>query len=54
VISIRDKKKHALGESLEVRIDKEKKLKSFILRHPMSNPRKHVLLLEIFLFPIER
>jgi hypothetical protein len=54
VISIRNKKKHALGEILEVKIDKQKRLKYFILKHPMLIPRKHVLLLEILLLlPIE-
>jgi len=44
-------KKYALGKRLKVRISKQEKLKSFILKHPMSTPRKHVLFLE-FLLPL--
>jgi hypothetical protein len=44
-------KKHAPRERLEVRIGKQGVLKSLILRHPMSIPKIHVLLLE-FLLPL--
>jgi hypothetical protein len=42
-------KKHAPGKRLEVRIDKQKRLDFFILRHPMPIPRRHVLFLEFLL-----
>jgi hypothetical protein len=48
-------KKHELGKRLKVRIIKQEKLISFILRHLMSTPIKHVLFLEFLLpLPIER
>jgi hypothetical protein len=48
-------KKHVLEKRLEVRIDKQKKLKSLIFKHPMLTPKRHVLLLEFLLpLPIER
>jgi hypothetical protein len=54
VITILDKK-HGLGERVEVRIGKQKNFKSFIFKHPMPIPRKHVLLLEFLLpLPIDR
>jgi hypothetical protein len=43
-------KKHALGHRIEVRIGKQEKFKTLILRHLMLILRKHVLLLE-FLLP---
>jgi hypothetical protein len=48
-------KKHAFGKRLKVRINKQEKLKSFIFKHPMSTPRKHVLFFKFLLpLPIER
>jgi hypothetical protein len=48
-------KKHAFGKKLKVRINKQKKLKSLIFKHPMLTPRKHVLFFKFLLpFPIER
>jgi hypothetical protein len=40
VIPIPDKK-YALGERFEVKIGKQKRLKSFIFKHPMLIIRKH-------------
>jgi hypothetical protein len=48
-------KKHTLAERLEVKINKQERFKSLILKHPMSTPRRHVLLLEFLLpLPIKR
>jgi hypothetical protein len=48
-------KKHVLGEGLEVKIGKQERLKSLILRHSMPTPKRHVLHLEFLMpFPIER
>jgi hypothetical protein len=42
------------GERLEVKIGKQERLKSLILRHPMPIPRRHVLLGILLALPIER
>jgi hypothetical protein len=44
-----------LGDRLEVMINKKKRLKYLILKHPVLSPKIHVLILEFFLpLPIER
>jgi hypothetical protein len=42
------------GERLEVKIDKQERLKSLILRYPMLIPRRHVVLGIPLALPIER
>jgi hypothetical protein len=44
-------KKHTPRERIELKINKPKRFKSFILKHPMSTQKRHVLLLE-FLLPL--
>jgi hypothetical protein len=45
-------KKHTPKKKLEIRINKQERLKFLILKHLMHTPKKHVLLLK-FLLPLQ-